>query len=84
MEVVPYEPRWLGALGDLARVHARLAPPGIVLTDDEVARGLEQHAYWPFYSPGLSGGQTLLVAEGDEALGERERPEAAPVREAMR
>ena len=66
MEVVPYEPTWLPALADLARTHARLAPPGTALADEEVARGLEQHVYWPFYTPGLAGGQTLVVPDPQE------------------
>jgi GNAT superfamily N-acetyltransferase len=68
VEVIAYEPAWLPRLAALARAHARLAPPGLILDDDEVAQGLTQHAYWPFYSPGLAGGQTLLVVEGEDLL----------------
>jgi GNAT superfamily N-acetyltransferase len=68
VDVIPYDPEWLPQLAALARVHGRLAPPGIALEDDEVARGLTQHAYWPFYSPGLSRGQVLLAVEEGELL----------------
>ena len=68
MDVVAYDPEWLPALAGLARVHARLAPPWIVPDDDEVAAGLREHAYWPFYSPGLAGGQVLLAVEGEDLL----------------
>jgi GNAT superfamily N-acetyltransferase len=68
VDLIPYEPEWLVRLADLARAHGRLAPPWLTLSDDEVTRGLEQHRFWPFYSAGLSGGQTLLVVEGDDLL----------------
>jgi GNAT superfamily N-acetyltransferase len=38
------------------------------LTDDEVARGLRRHVYWPFYSPGLASAQTLLAVDGRDLL----------------
>jgi hypothetical protein len=68
MDVVPYEPEWLPQLAALARVHARLVPTGAMPSDAEVADGLAEHRFWPFYTPGLSGGQTLLAVDGDELL----------------
>jgi GNAT superfamily N-acetyltransferase len=68
VEVVTYEPRWLPQLAALGRAHARLVPPWIVLADEEVERGLTRHAAWPFYTPGLAGGEILLAVEGDALL----------------
>ncbi len=68
LEVIPYDPSWLGRLADLARAHARLVPPRIILADEDVERGLEQHAAWPFYSPGLAEGHILLAVDGDALL----------------
>ena len=68
MDLIAYDPAWLPQLAGLARVHGRLAPPGLVLEDVEVARGLAQHAFWPFYSPSVAGGETLLVVDGQDLL----------------
>jgi GNAT superfamily N-acetyltransferase len=68
VEVVVYDEAWLPQLAALARAHARLVPPWIVLQDEDVARGLERHAAWPFYTPGLEGAQVLLAVDGDELL----------------
>jgi GNAT superfamily N-acetyltransferase len=65
---VPYEPAWLAQMAGLARAHARLAPPYLAPTDEDVERGLSRHAYWRFYSPGLEGGQVLLAVEDGELL----------------
>lgn len=63
-----YDPVWLPQLAALARAHGRLVQPRLALTDGEVARGLERHAFWPFYSPGLATGETLLAVEGPDLL----------------
>ena len=68
MDVVPYDPDWLPQLAALARVHARLAVPHLVPTDEEVAAGLERHAFWRFYTPSLEASQTLLAVEDGQLL----------------
>ena len=68
VEIVAYDPDWLPALAELARVHARLAAPHLVPTDEEVAAGLERHAFWRFYTPSLETSQTLLAVEDGELL----------------
>jgi GNAT superfamily N-acetyltransferase len=68
VEIVAYDPDWLPALAGLARVHARLVAPYVVPTDEEVAAGLERHAFWRFYTPSLESSQTLLAAENGELL----------------
>jgi GNAT superfamily N-acetyltransferase len=68
VEVVPFDPEWLPQLAALARAHARLAPPHLAPTDEEVAEGLERHAYWGFYTPGMAGSQTLVALENGEVL----------------
>jgi GNAT superfamily N-acetyltransferase len=68
VEVVPYTPEWLPQLAELARAHARLTLPGLELSEDEVAGGLERHRFWPFYSPGLAGAETQLVVDDGSLL----------------
>ncbi len=68
MDLAPYDPEWLPQLAALARVHARLAPPHLAPTDEEVAAGLDNHAFWTFYTPGLAGAQTILALEDGELL----------------
>ncbi|MDQ3701775.1 MAG: GNAT family N-acetyltransferase [Chloroflexota bacterium] len=68
LEVIPYDPHWLAQVAALARAHARLVPPRIILTDEDVKRGLTEHAAWPFYSPGLADEQILLAVDGAELL----------------
>ena len=68
MEVVEYSPEWLPGLGALARAHARLVIPGTVPDDTAVARGLDYHLAWPFYSPGMDSSQVRLVVEDGEVL----------------
>lgn len=65
---MPYAPDWLPKLATLARVHGRLAPPGLDMDDEAVARGLERHLAWPFYTPGMTHAQTWLAVEGDTLL----------------
>lgn len=65
---MPYDSSWLPQLAQLARAHARLAPPYLAPSDEEIATGLTQHAYWRFYSPGLEDAQTLMVVEHGELL----------------
>jgi len=68
VDVVPYDPDWLPPLADLARAHARLSAPHLVPTDEEVAAGLERHAFWRFYTPSLESAQTLLAVSNGELL----------------
>ena len=68
MDIVPYEPSWLPQVADLARAHARLAAPYLVPSDAEVEIGLERHAFWRFYTPGLEAAQTLLAVEDGKVL----------------
>lgn len=68
MELVPYDESWLPQLAALARCHARLTAPGLSLADEEVALGLREHAYWPFYTPGLASAEILLAVEEREVL----------------
>ena len=68
MEVVEYSPEWLPGLGALARAHARLVVPGTLPGDLAVARGLDHHLAWPFYSPGMDSSQVRLVVEDGEVL----------------
>jgi GNAT superfamily N-acetyltransferase len=49
-------------------VHARLSAPHLVPTDEEVAAGLERHAFWRFYTPSLESAQTLLAVSDGELL----------------
>jgi GNAT superfamily N-acetyltransferase len=68
VDVVPYDPDWLPQLASLARAHARLSAPYLVPTDEEVAAGLERHAFWRFYTPSLEAAQTLLAVSDGELL----------------
>ncbi|HEU5318149.1 MAG TPA: GNAT family N-acetyltransferase [Chloroflexota bacterium] len=68
VDVVPYDPDWLPSVASLARVHARLCAPHLVPSDEEVAAGLERHAFWRFYTPSLESAQTLLAVEDGELL----------------
>jgi GNAT superfamily N-acetyltransferase len=68
MEVVQYSAEWLPGLGALARAHARLVVPGTLPDDVAVARGLDHHLAWPFYSPGMDSSQVRLVIEDGEVL----------------
>lgn len=68
MDVVPYSPEWLPGLGALARAHARLVVPGTVPDDVAVARGLDRHLGWPFYTPGMDASQVRLVVEDGHVL----------------
>jgi GNAT superfamily N-acetyltransferase len=68
VEIVPYEPSWLPQLADLARAHARLAAPHLVPSDAEVEVGLDRHAFWRFYTPGLEASQTLLAVSDGQVL----------------
>jgi GNAT superfamily N-acetyltransferase len=68
VEVLTYSPDWLPRLAALARAHARLVPPGIGLSDEDVERGLTRHAAWPFYSPGLEESRILLAVDGEDLL----------------
>lgn len=68
MDVVPYDSSWLPQLAQLVRAHARLAPPYLPPSDEQVETGLTQHAYWRFYSPGLEDAQTLMVVEDGQLL----------------
>lgn len=68
MEVVPYGPEWLPGVSALARAHARLVAPGAVPSDDAVARGLDQHVAWPFYSGGMDAGQVRLIVHDGEVI----------------
>ncbi len=68
MEVVEYSPEWLPGLGALARAHACLVVPGTLPDDVAVARGLDHHLAWPFYSPGMDSSQVRLVIEDGEVL----------------
>ncbi len=65
---MPYSPEWLPGLGSLARAHARLVVPGTIPDDVAVARGLDRHLAWPFYTPGMDASQVRLVVEDGEVL----------------
>lgn len=68
MDLEPLDERSLPGLAALARAHVRLVPPGLVLSDREVAHGLEWHAHWPFYSPGLDMRQVQVATQGEDVL----------------
>jgi GNAT superfamily N-acetyltransferase len=68
VDVVPYDPDWLPQLAVLARTHARLAAPHLSPVDEEVAFGLERHAFWRFYTPGLESAQVLMAVEDGRLL----------------
>ncbi|HEX2032588.1 MAG TPA: GNAT family N-acetyltransferase [Chloroflexota bacterium] len=68
VDVITYDRDWLPQLASLARAHARLVPPWITLRDEDVEWGLQRHAAWPFYTPGLAEGETLLAVDGRELL----------------
>jgi len=68
VDIVPYDPDWLPQLASLARAHARLVAPFLVPSDEEVAAGLEHHAFWRFYSPSLDAAQTLLAVSNGQVL----------------
>ena len=55
MEVVPFDPEWLPQLAALARAHARLAPPHLAPTDEEVAEGLNLKSIYPVVDSHTAG-----------------------------